>query len=107
MHITSTDADFNEKVTKADKPVLVDFWAAWCGPCQIQNPILEELDKELGDKAIIAKHNVDEQPQVPQNFGIMSIPTLMLFYKGKVVSQWVGVQSKETLKSELDKILQA
>lgn len=106
MHITSTDADFSEKIEKADKPVLVDFWAVWCGPCRIQDPILEELDKELGDKAVIAKHNVDEQPQVAQNFGIMSIPTLMLFHKGKVVQQWIGVQSKETLKAEFNKIIQ-
>ena len=106
MHITITDQDFEEKVKKSDKPVLVDFWAVWCGPCRMQNPILEELDKELGDKGVIAKMDVDANPQVPGSFGVMSIPTMMLFHKGQVVQQWIGVQSKETLKSEFNKIIQ-
>lgn len=105
MHITVTDQDFEEKVMKGDKPILVDFWAVWCAPCRMQDPILEELDKEIGDKIVIAKMNVDENPQVPGKFGIMSIPTLMLFHKGQVVKQWIGVQGKETLKSEFEKLL--
>lgn len=105
MHITVTDADFEEKVVKADKPTLVDFWAVWCAPCRLQDPILEELDHEMTDKIVIAKMNVDENPQVPGKFGIMSIPTLMLFHKGQVVKQWIGVQGKETLKSEFEKLL--
>lgn len=104
MHITTTDAEFDAQVMKSDKPVLVDFWAVWCQPCRMQNPILEELDKELGDKGVIAKMNVDEQPSVPQKYGIMSIPTLMLFHKGQVVKQWIGVQSKEALSSEFKKL---
>ena len=106
MHITVTDADFEEKVVKGEKPTLVDFWAVWCGPCRLQDPILDEIDTEMGDKIVIARHNVDEQPTVPQNFGIMSIPTLMLFHKGQVVKQWIGVQGKDELKSEFNKLLQ-
>lgn len=105
MHIKVTDQDFDQQVLKTDKPVLVDFWAEWCGPCRMQNPILEDLDKELGDKGVIAKMNVDEQQTVPQQFGIMSIPTMILFHKGKAVKQWIGVQSGETLKSEFDKLM--
>ncbi len=105
MHITVSDNEFDAKVIKGDKPTLVDFWAEWCGPCRMQNPILEELDAELGDKGVIAKMNVDENPKVPGNFSIMSIPTLMLFHKGQMVKSWIGVQTKEALKSEFDKLV--
>lgn len=100
-----TDQEFATKVLQADQPVLVDFWAPWCGPCQMQNPILEELNKELGKKGMIAKVNVDENQQLAQKYGVMSIPTLLLFNKGHVVKQWMGVQNKETLKAEFHELL--
>ncbi len=103
--ITITDANFDSEVVKSTIPVLVDFWAVWCGPCQMQGPIVEEVAKEMSGKAKVGKMNVDENPSVPQKFGIMSIPTLMIFKGGTVVKQFVGVQSKETLLSELNKLI--
>lgn len=102
--ITITDANFETEVLKSDKPVLVDFWAVWCGPCQMQGPIVEEVAKDLSGKAVVGKMNVDENPAVAQKFGIMSIPTLMIFKGGAVVKQFIGVQSKEALMSELSKL---
>ncbi len=99
-----TDQTFDAEVMKTDKPVLVDFWAVWCGPCQVQGPIVEDVAVSLGDKAKIVKLNVDENPVVAQKFGIMSIPTIMIFKNGTVVKQFIGVQSKETLVSELGKL---
>lgn len=102
--VTITDANFDEQVVKNTKPVLVDFWAVWCGPCQVQGPIVEELAAAMGDKILVGKLNVDENPQVSQKYGIMSIPTIMIFKGGTVVKQFIGVQSKETLTSELNKL---
>ena len=104
-HVTVTDKNFDEEVIKADKPVLVDFWAVWCGPCQMQNPILEEVAGQVSGKVKITKLNVDENPEVSQKFGIMSIPTLMIFKSGTVVKQFIGVQSKDTLLGELNKLI--
>jgi thioredoxin 1 len=103
--ITVTDANFDTEVIKNDKPVLVDFWAVWCGPCQIQGPIVEEVAHALEGKVTVGKLNVDENPTVSQKFGIMSIPTLMIFKGGTVVKQFIGVQSKETLMGELNKLI--
>jgi thioredoxin 1 len=103
--VVFTDQNFDTDVLKADKPVLVDFWAVWCGPCRMQGPIVEEVAKSFIGKAVVGKMNVDEQPNYPQQFGIMSIPTLMIFHKGKMVKQFIGVQSKETLESELRKLV--
>lgn len=97
-----TDQNFESEVLKSDIPVLVDFWAPWCGPCRIQGPIVEELAEELqGTSFKIGKLNVDENPQTGQTYGIMSIPTLMVFKGGTVDKQMVGVQQKETLKKAL------
>lgn len=103
--ITITDANFAEAVEKAAAPVLIDFWAVWCGPCQMQGPIVEEVAKQMDGKAVVGKLNVDENPQTAQKFGIMSIPTLIIFKGGQPVKQFVGVQSKDTLVSELNKFL--
>lgn len=105
MHIDVLDAEFGQKVLQSEKPILVDFWAVWCGPCRMQDPILEELERDLGDKGMIARLNVDENPLTSQKFGIMSIPTLMLFNKGQVVKQWIGVQGKEVLFQEIKKYI--
>lgn len=99
-----TDANFDSEVLKADTPVLVDFWAVWCGPCQVQGPIVEDVAKAIAGKAKVGKFNVDENPTVAQKYGIMSIPTIMIFKSGTVVKQFIGVQSKETLLTELNKL---
>ena len=103
--VTITDANFDTEVLQNSKPVLVDFWAVWCGPCQMQRPIVEEVAKVLDGKVKVGKLNVDENPQVSQKFDIMSIPTLMIFKGGTVVRQFIGVQSKETLLAELNKLI--
>ncbi|MBY0271838.1 MAG: thioredoxin [Alphaproteobacteria bacterium] len=92
-----TDQSFNSDVMKSDKPVLVDFWAEWCGPCRMIAPILEEVAEELGDTAVISKLNIDENPETPALLGVRSIPTLMIFKDGKMVGTKVGVQSKAAL----------
>src|SRR3989304_10327832 len=102
--IQLTDGNFDGEVLKADKPVLVDFWAVWCGPCQLQDPIVEEIAKELHEKAKVGKLNVDENPTITQKYSIMSIPTIMIFKGGTVVKQFIGVQSKTTLLGELNKL---
>ncbi len=95
-------AVFNEKVLQSDKPVLIDFWATWCGPCQMQGPIVEELSEELTD-VLVGKVNVDEEPDLAERYNVMSIPTLLVFKNGEVVQKAVGVQSKENLLDMLGK----
>lgn len=102
--ITITDLNFESEVLKSNIPVLVDFWAVWCGPCQVQGPIVEEVAKVMVGKAKVGKINVDENPNMSQKYGIMSIPTLMIFKGGMVVKQFIGSQSKEALLSELNKL---
>jgi thioredoxin 1 len=103
--VSITDANFDTEVIKSKKPVLVDFWAVWCGPCQMQGPIVEEVAKLMTGKAVVGKLNVDENPAMAQKFNVMSIPTIMIFKSGTVAKQFVGVQSKETLLSELNKLI--
>ncbi len=103
--VTITDSNFDAEVLKSTVPVLVDFWAVWCGPCQMQGPIVEEVAKAMAGKAKVGKLNVDENPQMAQKYGVMSIPTIMVFKGGTVVKQFIGVQSKETLLNELDKLI--
>lgn len=94
--IILTSDNFEENVLKNDKPVLIDFWATWCGPCRMQSPIIDELDNEVTD-VILAKVNVDEQPELASEYGIMSIPTILVFKDGKCISTNVGLQSKQQL----------
>ncbi len=103
--VVITDQNFDKEVTQADTPVLVDFWAVWCGPCRMQDPILEEVAKEMSGKVKVGKLNVDENPRTAQKFMVMSIPTLMIFKSGTVVKQFIGVQSKQTILGELNKLI--
>jgi len=103
--IEHVNASTWSKVTSSPVPVLVDFWAEWCGPCRAIAPVLEELAKELGAKLKIVKVNVDEAPDVAQQFNIRSIPTLLIFKNGTVIDQSVGAMSKAALKGRIDKAL--
>ena len=96
---------FSKTVLEAQKPVLVDFWAPWCGPCKAVAPIVEELSKEYAGKIEFAKVNVDEAPVVASNYGVMSIPTLIVFKEGKPVEQVIGYKAKGDLKKLLDNAL--
>ena len=104
MAMEFTDQNFDQEVLKSDKPALVDFWAPWCGPCQMMGPIIEDLAKDMGDKAKVGKINVDENPDTAAKYGVMSIPTIKIFKGGKIVKEFVGVQSKDMLKEELGKL---
>ena len=104
--VIGTDQNFDQEVLQEKKrPVLVDFWAAWCGPCRIQGPIVEELATEMGETAKVVKFDVDESPQTASKYNILSIPTLAIFQDGKLVWQGVGVHQKQVLQSELKKLL--
>tara|TARA_A100001011_G_scaffold399894_1_gene510872 strand:- start:664 stop:990 length:327 start_codon:yes stop_codon:yes gene_type:complete len=92
-----TDAEFENQVIKSEKPILVDYWAEWCGPCKMIAPVLEEVASELSDKILIGKLNVDENSETPPKYGIRGIPTLMLFKNGEVVGTQVGAISKSDL----------
>ena len=99
-----TDQNFEQEVLKSEKTTLVDFWAVWCGPCQMMGPVIEELAEDVKGKYKVGKLNVDENRETASKYGVMSIPTLIIFKDGKEVKQLVGVQSKESLKEELEKV---
>ena len=100
-----TDVSFQQDVIAADKPVLVDFWAEWCGPCKMIGPALEEISEELGDKVTIAKINIDENPDAPGKYGVRGIPTMILFKNGEAAATKVGAAPKSALKSWLESVL--
>lgn len=102
MALEITDANFEELVLKSDKPVLVDFWAEWCGPCRMVGPIVEELSKEYDGKAVVGKVNVDHNADISTKYGIRNIPTLLVFKNGEVVEKQVGIAPKNLLANKLD-----
>jgi thioredoxin 1 len=104
--IELTDQNFEEEVLKSDQPVLVDFWAEWCGPCKIMLPVIEELVKDNEGKSVkIAKMNIDENQTTTQKYGVMSIPTFLFFKDGEVANQSIGAQSKDDLQKIIDENL--
>ena len=97
-----SDGSFDEDVLKSDKPVVVDFWAEWCGPCKMIAPALEEISSELGDKVTVAKVNIDDNPKTPAAYGVRGIPTLMLFKDGQVAAMKIGALPKGDLKAWIE-----
>lgn len=104
-HKTFTDSNFKQEVLESKTPVVVDFWAEWCPPCKMIAPVIEELAKEYSGKVVIGKMNTDENQQIPGQYNVMSIPTVMIFKDGKPVQALVGAQSKQTYKKEIEKAL--
>ena len=102
MAVELTDANFEETVLKSDKPVLVDFWAEWCGPCRMVGPVVDELHTEYAGKAVVGKVNVDHNPGISSKYGIRNIPTVLIFKNGEIVDKQVGAAAKSAYASKLD-----
>ena len=105
MTVEVTDSNFEEVVLKSDKPVVVDFWAEWCGPCRMIGPLIKEMAEDYGDKAVLTKMDVDASPMTPAKFGIRNIPTVLFFKNGEVVDKQVGAVAKSVLAAKLDALM--
>lgn len=105
MDIVFTDQNFEQEALKSDKPVMVDFWAAWCAPCRIVSPVIEELAKKYEGKVKVGKLNVDDNPNTASRFGIMSIPTVLVLQNGQVKKTMVGARGREEYKKTIEEIL--
>ncbi len=105
MTIEITDANYGETVEKSDKPVIIDFWAEWCGPCRMVGPIVEELAEDYKDQIVVGKIDVDNNPEVTSKFGIRNIPTVIFVKNGEIIDKQVGAVPKSTLEDKLKTIL--
>jgi thioredoxin 1 len=105
MALEITDANFEELVLKSDKPVLVDFWAEWCGPCRMVGPVVEDISRDYSGRAVVGKVNVDNNPGISMKYGIRNIPALLFFNKGEIVDKQIGAVPKSVLAGKLDKQL--
>jgi len=105
MALEFTDSNFEELVLKSDKPVIVDFWAEWCGPCRMVGPIVQEIGEDFSDKAVVGKLDVDSNPDVTMKYGIRNIPTILFFKNGEVADKQVGAVPKSVLTQKLEALL--
>lgn len=105
MALEFTDGNFEDLVIKSDKPVIVDFWAVWCGPCRIVGPVVQEIGEEYGEKAVVGKLDVDHNPESARKYGIRNIPTILYFKNGEVVDKQVGAVPKQVLIQKLEALL--
>jgi len=106
-YVTLTESNFSHEVLHSKNPVLVDFWAPWCGPCQVMGPVIRELAEEFQTRAVVGKVNVDDHQEIAARYGIQSIPTLMIFQNGEVVDQMIGTVPKSAVAQRLTNLLQA
>ena len=105
MALEITDANFEELVLKSEKPVVVDFWAAWCGPCRMVGPVIDEISNEYSEKAVVGKVDIDSNQEYAAKYGVRNIPTVLVFHNGEIVGRQVGVAPKNTYTEAIDKLL--